>query len=167
MKGAIGNALIMNIVITFIVIFFSLLIGSMAFSKAYKVKKYLINQIDLYEKRGIMTFDSSDITNPNYIRWNDETNEFLRKMGYHLATSNGGCERNEEEKKEQWIYSKEGQYDYCIFRKAQIYPSDENPTIESKHYYKVRVYMKLDLPVIGDAIKLPITGETKSYTKYR
>ena len=49
MKGAIGNALILNIVITFIFIFFILLIGSMAYSKAYKTKNYLINMIDQYD----------------------------------------------------------------------------------------------------------------------
>ena len=52
MKGAIGNALIMNIVITFIVIFYSILIGSMAYSKAYKTQYDKINNklIELREK---------------------------------------------------------------------------------------------------------------------
>ena len=43
MKGAIGNAFILNMVITFIIIFYVLLIGSVAYSKAYRINTFLIN----------------------------------------------------------------------------------------------------------------------------
>ena len=48
MKGAIGNAFILNMVITFIIIFFMLLIGSMAYSKAYKTNKFLLDSVVNY-----------------------------------------------------------------------------------------------------------------------
>ena len=52
MKGAVGNAFILNMVITFILIFYTLLIGSMAYSKAYRTKNYLINMIDEFARNG-------------------------------------------------------------------------------------------------------------------
>lgn len=156
MKGAIGNAMIMNIVITFIIIFFSLLIGSMAYSKAYKTKNYLINMIDKYEAN----------TNNEEVyfeeEWDNEVNEYLGKMGYIITDKK--CPN-----KDGYMIKRQhtSGYDYCIYIKYQIKPEEHNPVIRSRYNYMVLVYMKFDFPIVGDILKLPVTGETKSYNILR
>ena len=160
MKGAIGNAFILNMVITFIIIFFSLLIGSMAYSKAYKVKNYLINEIDVFEKAGKMPKNSSKTA-----EWDKEVNVFLNKIGYGLSVNN---ENTCTPKKKNGdpipkITNGAGRYDYCIYIKYEEYGNNNN-IIDDRYHYIVETYMKLDLPVIGKLLRLPVRGETKTYT---
>lgn len=158
MKGAIGNALILNIVITFMLIFFSLLIGSMAYSKAYKTKDYLINMIDKYENektKGI-SFEG---------KWDDEVNEYLEKIGYPINKNICPAKEGYTVEKGDDIFKEE--YDYCIYKKVHIKPEDKNEVIRGRYNYMVQVYMKFDFPILGDFIRIPITGETKSYNILR
>ena len=164
MKGAIGNALIMNIVITFIIIFFSLLIGGMAYSKAHKVKNFIVNEIELFERQG-----KHDFNKPLFYKgeWDEKVNEYLGKVGYPIATDRSSCPDRSDEGYTKWIWTEPGRYDYCIYYKAIVTDSDSNPVIRQKYYYEVKAFMKMDLPVIGDMIKIPITSQTKTYTIYR
>ena len=163
MKGAIGNTFILNTVITFIIIFFTLLIGSMAFSKAYKTKNFLINKLEQFElegKRNInmpYTQDKKD--------WNEQVNEYLSKAGYPIATKNGSCKAKENHT--NWISSKEGEYDYCIYRREYQQNDDMESIIDKSYNYVVQVYMKLDFPIIGDYLRIPITGESKTYHMFK
>lgn len=50
MKGAIGNAFILNMVITFIIIFYVLLIGAVAYSKAYKTNTFLMTSLVSFDE---------------------------------------------------------------------------------------------------------------------
>ena len=159
MKGAIGNAFILNTVITFIIIFFTLLIGSMAFSKAYKTKNFLINKLEQFELEGKKNIDMPYTQDRK--DWDEQVNEYLSKVGYPIATKNGSCEAISGYAK--WIYSKTGQYDYCIYRKYHVHDTDKNPLMHRSYNYIVRVYMKLDFPIIGEYAKIPITGESKTY----
>lgn len=163
MKGAIGNALILNMVITFIIIFFSLLIGSMAYSKAYKVKNYLINQIDEFQRQGKTEFNSR-IGNLDK-EWDEKANEYLQRVGYGLTANNNSCP--DKEGYHLWVKNGEGRYDYCIYRKYTTGVMDNNPTVLRKYNYLVIAYLKLDLPVVGKYLRIPITGETKQYIDYR
>lgn len=167
MKGAIGNAFILNLVITFMLIFFSLLIGSMAYSKAYKAKNYLINLIDKYKTAGKNDFYDSDSQNGK--EWDAEVNEYFGKIGYIISDKEKGCpykDNSTDGRRSYYIIRNTNYgYDYCIYIKRDNLVN--NPLMTSKYNYMVLVYMKFDLPVIGDYIKIPITGETKSYTVLR
>lgn len=169
MKGAIGNALILNIVITFMIIFFSLLIGSMAYSKAYKTKNYILNLIDEYEREGKNSFNRRDSKDGE--DWDKDVNEYLGKIGYIINNKNINTCPDESTKYnnsyEKWVTNENGRYDYCVYRKYSVRDQYNNPSIMRRYNYMVLVYMKFDLPVIGDYIKIPITGETKSYTVLR
>ena len=161
MKGAIGNAVIMNIVITFMILFFALLIGSMAYSKTYKTKNYLINLIDEKETSGEHYIFTNKLK-----AWDEEANKYLGKVGYPISDKTyGNCP-----KKEGYyimLNNKKGRYDYCIYRKDYIYESEGDLIIKQRYNYMVLVYMKFDFPIIGGFIKIPVTGETKAYTIYR
>ena len=159
MKGAIGNAFILNMVITFIIIFFTLLIGSMAYSKAYKVKNYLINEIDVFEKENIMPTKTSD--KGKIKSWDDEVNIFLREIGYTLSVNpSNTC--TAPSKGRTVIPNGTGRYDYCIYIVSE---DPNNVIIQDRYHYTVEAYMKLDLPVIGKLLRLPVRGDTKTYTK--
>lgn len=167
MKGAIGNAFILNMVITFIIIFFSLLIGSMAYSKAYKTKNFLLNLIDEFERNEKRDFGRDQPNNIQAQEWNEKANEYLQKVGYPLAKEKNCHTKKYAEQYGTFKNNGEGQYDYCIYKKISIIPQDMNPIVANRYNYMVLVYMKLDLPVIGDYIKIPITGETKQYTYFK
>ena len=169
MKGAIGNAFILNMVITFMIIFFSLLIGSMAYSKAYKTKNYILNLIDEYEREGKNSFNRRDSKDGE--DWDKDVNEYLGKIGYIINNKNINTCPDESTKYnnsyEKWVTNENGRYDYCVYRKYSVRDKDDNPSMMRRYNYMVLVYMKFDLPVIGDYIKVPITGETKVYTVLR
>ncbi len=169
MKGAIGNALILNIVITFMGIFFTLLIGSMAYSKAYKTKNYIINALDKldYEPIGKRNDYLGIYTVPEKSKkqLQDLVNPYLSKIGYTISTEANKCP-----KKEGYRIMKNtevGDYEYCIYIKMHSDYDSGNTTVMGKWNYMVVVYMKLDLPVIGQFLKIPISGETKTYTRLK
>ena len=164
MKGAIGNALILNIVITFIFIFFILLIGSMAYSKAYKTKNYLINMIDQYDgkREGFNWFVFKGTSQSE--KWEKETGEYLLKTGYQINQGGQTCPKKPNY---ELVRDNAKGYDYCIYINIDTEASDNNTTIYERYNYMVLVYMKFDFPLIGNHIKLHITGETKSYTVLR
>ena len=170
MKGAIGNAFIMNMVITFIVIFYMLLIGSMAYSKAYRTKNYLLNQI----------VESEERVNPEHIvrrarkevknDFMENVNQYLAKVGYGLTNKRNSCpteylEDNSATGGKQvrlLIDTSEGYYDYCLYL---FYSGTEAQNSFSKYnyFYRVLVYMKFDFPIIGDYIRIPLIGDTKGF----
>lgn len=188
MKGAIGNAFILNMVITFILIFYSLLIGSMAFSKAYKVKNYLLNSVISYDKQkreevdllnerfnGRMTFDISLIRLRDFFGvndWNDEVNDYLSKIGYMINTSDKHCPVYTSvplaaTPLNEYALVRDtgvGKYDYCIYVKVV---STETERFEIKYMYKVLSYMRFDFPIIGEYIRLPLSGESKTITVFK
>lgn len=163
MKGAVGSALILNMVITFVLIFFSLLIGSMAYSKAYKTKNFLINLINEMEESGEHDFASK------LNDWDTKANDYLTKVGYPINSSKYNTCPYKSGYSIYVMNAKSGKsrYDYCIYRKADIYDALRNKTVKERYNYMVLVYMKFDVPVLGQFIKLPITGETKTYTILR
>lgn len=162
MKGAIGNAFILNIVITFVIIFFSLLIGSMAYSKAYKTKNFLLDSIKIYNERYNNTLEVAFEMPLFEEAWDEIVNPTLRDFGYSLATEDNTCP-NKEEKNYQIIRNtKVGKYEYCIYTRRHIenFSSGRKMLINN---YLVLIYMKFDFPIIGDFIKIPITGESQPY----
>ena len=163
MKGAIGNATIMNIVITFMFLFFALLIGSMAYSKAYKTKNFLINLIEETEASGEHDFDQP--LGGKLEAWDTKANDYLRKVGYPL--NENGAECPDKDGYNIYINTKKGRYDYCIYRKGYVFDADNDSLIKRRYNYMVLVYMKFDFPVIGRIMKITSTGETKAYTLYQ
>jgi len=163
MKGAIGNAFILNMVITFILIFYVLLIGSMAYSKAYKTKNFILNTVDEYVNKGN---DFSNYTESGR-EFNGKVNEYLGKIGYPIVTQYNQTTCPGKEGYINWKSPYEGEYEYCIYRKTHIGLRDNNSVVANRYNYMVLVYMKFDFPVIGQFIKLPITGETKTYTEFK
>lgn len=167
MKGAIGSAFILNLVITFIFLFFGLLIGSMAYSKAYKVKNYILNTLVMYDNENGQLPDNE--TARENSGWNSMVNGYLAKVGYHISTSANTCPLKGDHHPDNAYYkivrnTTVGSYDYCVY--IREYSLGRDSLAIDKYTYKVITYMKFDFPVMGSFFKIPLTGESKVITKY-
>lgn len=139
MKAATGNAMLMNIMIVFIVIVMALLVTSISYTKAFRVKNRIIDIIEYYD--GDFSNNKDKITN--------EINTSLSSVGYRLSSSKS-CKK---------IDNKEAlkintNYQVCIYEY-----SDTN----YNKYYKVISYMYFDVPLIGGILNIPVSGETKVF----
>lgn len=163
MKGAIGNAFILNMVITFIIIFYMLLIGSMAYSQAYRTKNYLVNALEQYETNRRRQCKECEVTY-NEDEWNNLVNEYLEQVGYVMSTEDSCPVRLNRDGYSFWRERRAGlnDYDYCVYKKLHI----NNDEI-SRYNYLVEIYMEFDFPVIGNFIRIPFRGETKTYTQIK
>lgn len=145
MRGAIGNAMVMNIVITFIILTTAFLVGSMSYSKAFKIKSKMIDIIEKYDGDFDNIVDSAGSGNKSKIM--SEIEEMLGETGYRTSTANTCNAGN---------IAESSNYDICIY---------EFPASGARGpHYKVVAYMYFDFPIIGDMIKIPVSGETKSFS---
>ena len=141
MREAIGSSLLFNLIITFVIIMIAFLIGSLAYSKAFKVKNRIINIIEKNEGNVDVTL----------------INQKLSEMGYKVDPNkkcsdtyiNGG----------QLVSGSNNTYRYCIYKYTTLKDPD---TGETNDYYKVITYMYFDIPVVG-MIQIPVEGETKVF----
>ena len=179
MRGAIGNAILMNIVLTFIFIFFMLLIGSIAYSRAYNVNRYLVDRVtsmaEDYDKGdGLKKFFNKD---SNVRAWNNMVNPQLQKAGYYLSNVSNTCPKPnvlgssmyDSTGATELIWdTKAGAYDYCIYQ-IRLYEKnqDDDNLTKKRFYYRVISYARFDFPLIGGFIKMPIKGETRTIIKFK
>lgn len=141
MKAATGNALLMNIIIVFLVVVLGVLVTSITYTKAFRVKNRIVEVIENYDGDFDNHVDQikSDITTS------------LSNVGYRLK-GNSVCKTL----KDGTTVDEEGNdYYYCVYR----YDTGRG------HYYKVVTYMYLDLPVINQVLNIPVYGETKVFYK--
>ncbi len=143
MKEAVGNAFIVNFIIIFTVIFIALFVGSLAYTKALRIKNRITDIIE--EHQG---YNNQDVY--------DEINAYLQDAGYRISNVDArDCTlKGKDSTSYQVVFpgqTTSGAYDYCIFE------FDTNKGT----YYGVKTYMYLDLPIIGDKIKIGVYGETK------
>lgn len=151
MKEAIANVGVFNLMVIFVVIMLTFFIGSISYTKAYNVKDRIINDIELAGE------------------WNDSVKnnieDYLADVGYK-TTMNIECPSIEKVSKSS-DYEKvsaintESSYKYCVYK--FIVNENGNSTISSRGstYYKVITYMQFDIPIIGQLVKVPVSGETK------
>lgn len=140
MKEAIANVGVFNLMIIFLVILMFFFVGSLCYSKAYKVKNHIVNEI---EKNG--GFNSSD---------KDELEGWLSEIGYKITTSPRSCPSVQDSD----LVNTLGNYEYCIYK------IDDSTSDVGSVRYKVIAYAYFDIPIIGGMIRLPVAGETKSIT---
>lgn len=144
MKEAIGNAFVMGLVITFIIIFIIFFAGSTSYTKAFKVKNKII---EILEKHDDVLNGSSTDSGILSDDVEDEINAILSEIGYRISMNQNDCPpRNEKQ-----AVSTETNYDYCIYE----YRTSKGV------YYGVTAYIYYQIPLIGTELKFPVYGETK------
>lgn len=138
MRQALGNAFITNIVITFVVILIAVVISSLSYSKAFKVKNMIIETIE--ENGG---FNNNTRT---------QIDENLSSVGYRInRNSVQNCEVGD--RTQETALNTSNNYRYCVVEKRTIRGIQ----------YRVTAYMYFDLPVIGNNMEFPIHGETRIF----
>ncbi|MDO4341294.1 MAG: hypothetical protein Q4C44_00940 [bacterium] len=145
MREAIGGTWLLTIVLVFIVLFSSFLALSINYSKAFKVKNGIVNII---EKKEGLSDDSQQ-----------EIKDYLSTVGYLVYSK---CPKNLTEQGDGTLVSgfdpyaaDATKYRYCVAKTV-----DDSGNIK-KSYYKVTVFFRVDLPILGEIFTFPISGETK------
>lgn len=139
MKAATGNAMLMNIIIVFLVIVMALLVTSISYTKAFRIKNRIVDIIEYYD--GNFSDNETKITN--------DINDSLSSVGYKLSGSNKCKEIDNKQ-----ALNINSNYQVCIY--------EYNDSNRGK-YYKVIAYMYFDVPVVGGMLNIPVSGETKVF----
>lgn len=149
MKEAIGNTMVFNLIIIFVIALIMLFIGSLSYSKAFKVKNRIIEEIEKDEDYNEQTV--KDINN-----WINSEG-----VGYRLksTTVSHNCP---SEKNAKLVSDGTGSnpYDYCVY---EFNTCDSTDNYKCGKYYRVISYMYLDFPIIQDLIRIPVRGETMTF----
>ena len=132
MKEALGTSMVFNLIMIFVAVFIALFVGSIAYTKGFKVRNRIIDIIQKHE--GYNEASKSEI------------DENLAAIGYRIVDKECG-----EHKGKTNISTSD--YRYCI------YELDEP---NAGTYYGVKVFIHFDLPLIGDFIEIPLYGETRT-----
>lgn len=162
MKEAIGNAALFNIVIIFVAILIAFFVGSLSYTKAYKVKNKIVEEI---EKEGEHSTTVEQAENA-YANAEDEIIDWLSNgndgtgIGYRHNT-NGGQNNTTNCNGDGTLVNKVSDYEYCVYRHSTCNGDNEG---RCGVYYTVTAYMYFDVPIIDDLIKIPISGETMTFT---
>ena len=148
MREAIGGTWLFGLVITFIVFFASFLAVSINYSKAFNVKNNVVDLIGKYEG--------------NNCNARKKISNYLRTTGYLVM---GAC----PEEDASGICTYKG-YDLnghpvASTKKAYYWVSldtTESSTTIDKQFYRVVIFFRIDLPLVGDLTTFSIKGETES-----
>lgn len=145
MREAIGGTWLFGLVITFIVFFASFLAISVNYSKAFNVKNNVVDLISKYEG--------------NNCNARKNIGKYLNDVGY-LVT--GECKNVDgvdyipyDLNGNEVTGSTRGYY--CVAK-----DNTGSSTDIDKSYYRVMVFFRVDLPVIGNLTTFRIKGETES-----
>ena len=152
MNDSLGSSLLLYIVVFIVGIVLLLLVNSLAYSKAFKVKNRIINQISETGTLDVSKIDS-DLSTIGY-ELNSGTD--CSKTEYYTSNncynadgiSYAGCSQNSKIE----IISINPTYDYCVYKTTL---SDKS------YYYSVVTFTHFDLPLVGGFIRNEVSGETK------
>ena len=139
MKESIGSTASLNIIFTFIAIVFAFLAGTLSYYKAFKVNNIIVNSIEKFEG-----FNSLSIS---------EINSKLSSLGYQRFS--GNCDNNVT------YGNLEYNLDFDTNRTVDgicIYINSDTDTHNDQ--YLVVTYMSINLPIVGDFLKLPVRTVT-------
>lgn len=139
MKEAIGTSFVFNLVMIFVGVFIALYVGSIAYTKGYKVKNRII---DIIEKHDGYTMDAVDEIDAN-----------LAEIGYQINLNQACEDKVNPEDNQSPIKSlnQNGNYKYCVY---------EFKTSKGM-YYGVTTFIHFDIPLIGQFLEFPVYGETR------
>lgn len=135
MKEAIGTSMVFNLMMIFIGVMIALLIGSVSYSKGFKVRNRIMDRIEEYKG-----FNESA---------QEAISDDLKALGYRITQGNTCKAKKNATLLTENNFSNE--YNYCVY---------EYTTNKGK-YYGVTVFITVDIPLIGNYINIPLYGETE------
>ena len=159
MRESIGTTFLLNFIVIFIVFIMAFLAATLSYYKAYRVNNAILHSIEKYEG-----FNAKS---------KKEAEEKLKNLGYEIADikcpdrfKSGSSDDATPGK----LISKNSD-GYCVY----LYFNENAPlTTEGKKsttniYYSLGVatYMRLNIPVIGGLIKIPVFSKTYNIYYFR
>lgn len=133
MRDSIGGTFLITILMVFIVLFVSFTAVIVNVAKTFRVKNGIINIIE----------QESGINGAELDAAKSEIDSYLASASYNAASVSGAQSSCDGE----W----QGSYGYCL------------KSMDGGKYYKVTVYVYIQLPFFNLDFTIPISGETSSY----
>ena len=166
MKDSIGSVWLIGLMVTFIMLFVSYILVTVDYNRTYKMKNEVLSIIE--KKHGMTNVtgrrETSAISS-GFVTVDAGTlqtiNVFLYGSGYHIkgqcptdddATWYGVTDLNYNSTVNYVRANKNTNYYWC-FAKYTI-PN------RNKSYYRVRIFFRMDFPVLGDILKYNVDGTT-------
>lgn len=148
MRESYGTMWIMGLVLIFTLLFSSFLAVSISYSKSFKVKNEVLNFI---EKQEGLTDNAVKLIN-DYLRNSGYKQKGVCEEGWTgiKDISSGSGSRSTKE-----VADGKDKYYYCV--KKERISDGAHPF---KAYYKVKLFYKFELPVIGDMFNFQVDGQT-------
>lgn len=151
MKESIGNAFVFGAFTIFAFLTLLILNSAINYSRASKIKNRLVSYVETYAENNLT---SQNIDFGNDEDFQKEVNNLLSSVGYRTHNDiNYSTDKCPDLKDGSFSIQKSASpYDYCIY----AYQTSRG------YFYKIVTYMYFDIPIIGEALKFPISGETRT-----
>lgn len=157
MRDSVGATWVFSICLAFIILFTCYLAITINYAKAFRIKSHIVTLVEEYEG-----YPESGVNHEKLV---GDIDNYLYSQGYDAT---GTCEPYiaiAEKENEQWdLLDEEGLLDglsnrhrYCIYKRV----SRNTEKICDEKYYKVIVFFKFDLPLIGYLTSFRASGETR------
>lgn len=163
MKESISYTYLLNIIIIFILVAFMVLMGTLSYTKAFRVNSKIANAIEVCEGYNSCSKPEIERIIKNY-GYENRVSSCSKKYGSSSTVGNGYCIYTFKDNQTYTVkVSNGGSYSSGgTYSSGGIYSSSgEYKTVGSKYYsYGVLTYMYIDIPVIGDLLKIPVYSET-------
>ena len=158
MKESISNAMVFNIILVFVIILSGFFVGSLSYSKAYKVKNRIVEVIE--KERGY-----TDEAEKEIMEWLSSGNESGSGIGYQTNRNPGKVNRCPELEPPHTNatvkdLTTKNDYEYCVYEIKDCAKDDK----KCGTYYHVITYMYFDVPIVQDLVRIPVRGETMTFT---
>ena len=137
MKESVGYTVTLNLVIVFIAIIFTFLSAALIYFKSNKVTNIVVNSLEKYE--GYNSLSEKDITLN------------LSSIGYQSKAINCKTTIRSGSETCNIIPGMNGKKGYCI------YECNES---SEYYYYRVRINMMMNIPIINNILDIPIYSNT-------
>lgn len=151
MREAIGTSFIVNFIIVFFVIFIAFFVGNITYTKAFKVKNKIIDEIESFD--GTISSDVNVLNSDLQAKIDAKMSE----VGYRIS-NNTTCDTHGRYADSQVLTKNQSSttYRYCIYKN----------TNSKGTYYGVVAYMYFEVPIIGAKLEIPIYGETRTFMNW-
>ena len=150
MKSAIGNSMLLNIVIIIVSAVILIFVSVLSYSKAYRIKNRIIEIIEKNETFEELVDDSGN----NIIE--NEISQFLHDSGYKVGNYDNCAKAFESKGMEGIEIVHNGGYNYCVGKET---------TTDNATYYVVITFVEFNFPIVGSISPSAVSGETKILKK--
>lgn len=153
MRESIGTSWVMGISIVFILIFSAYLAVILNYSKTFKAKNTVLNIIEKYEGFNSGSSGGMAVVN-NYLVSSGYQETGKCEVGYYGATTLTG--NNSDNEYKYIAEATDEKFHYCIKKVSFV----NGKTKRENSYYRVILFTKTDLPVLGNVLTFTAQGRT-------